>query len=145
MSHNNAQLARQKNGLHTKSQFPQLLLSWSGHVNSWLNQKNIDVHLVRYEDMQQAPVKTFSGILKAVDLKVKKSDIKSAIELTKFSKLQQIEQKEGFNELAKSATFFRSGKINGWKKELSKEQALLIISHHGEAMELLNYKIPKLK
>jgi len=63
MSHSNAQLAnaqlaRQKNGLHTKSQFPQLLLSWSGHVNSWLNQKNIEVHLVRYEDMQKASFKT---------------------------------------------------------------------------------------
>lgn len=144
MSHNNAQLARQKNGLHTKSQFPQLLLSWGGHVSSWLNQQNIEVHLVKYEDMQKAPLKTFSGILKAVGLKVKNLDVKAAIDLTKFSKLQQAEKKEGFNELAKSTTFFRSGKVNGWKNELSKSQARLIISHHYKTMEQLNYKIPKI-
>lgn len=136
--------AKQKNGLHTKSQFPQLLLSWSGHVNSWLNQKNIEVHLVRYEDMLNAPFKTFSGILKAVGLKVKSLDIKKAIDLTKFSKLQQIEQKEGFNELAKAAVFFRSGKNNGWKKELTKSQAQLIVNKHGDTMNKLGYKIPEL-
>jgi len=113
-------------------------------ANSWLNQKNIEVHLVRYEDMLTAPFQTFSGILKAVGLKVKKIDIKAAIDLTKFSKLQQIEQKEGFNELAKSATFFRSGKINGWKKELTKKQVQLIMNKHRDTMEKLGYKIPEL-
>jgi len=142
MNHPNAQLARQKNGLHTKSQFPQLLLSWSEHVNSWLNQKNIEVHLVRYEDMQKAPFKTFSNVLKALDLKVENLDIKKAVDLTKFSKLQQVEKKEGFNELAKSATFFRSGKVNGWKNELSDAQVRLIVKYQKETMEQLNYKIP---
>lgn len=144
MNDNKATLAIQKNGLNIKSQIPQLLMSWSGHLNSWLNQKNIEVQLIRYEDMLNAPFKTFNIIMKAVNINVKRADVKKAIQLTKFSKLQLIEKREGFNELAKSSTFFRKGKMNGWKTELTKEQIRLIIEKHRDNMTRLGYKIPQL-
>src|SRR5262249_20353963 len=40
---------------------PQRLLSWSGHISSWV-EAGLNLHLVRYEDMLRAPVDTFAAV-----------------------------------------------------------------------------------
>ena len=60
MSRNDAMLAgSDKPG----GQLPQQLLSWSGHVCSWVDEPGLNVHVVRYEDMARQPVEAFTGIV----------------------------------------------------------------------------------
>jgi hypothetical protein len=37
---------------------PQTLLSWSGHVQSWVDDSGLPVHVASYEDMDQAPLES---------------------------------------------------------------------------------------
>lgn len=40
-----------------RAQFRQKLPTWSGHVSSWLNQCDVPVHLVRYEELKALTVR----------------------------------------------------------------------------------------
>lgn len=132
-------------GLNTNPQFPQKLFDWSGHVNSWLDQKRLEVEVVRYEDMKKKPTQTFSRVMKSLGLKIKRDDIKQAIDLTQFEKLKKAESEHGFQEKhARSKAFFRKGQSGGWVDELTKEQAGRIINVHSKTMQKLGYKIPNL-
>lgn len=144
MNYEKAYLASQKNGLNINNQFPQLMYSWSGHVNSWIKQKKIPVEIVRYEDMKNAPHKTFTRAIKSLGIKAKRKDISNAIEVSQFDKMQKMEKKEGFREKnAASKSFFRKGKSGGWINELSNEQAYQIVKKHKRTMAKLGYEIPK--
>jgi aryl sulfotransferase len=44
-------------------QLRQKLTSWSGHAASWLDQTDVPVHTVRYEDMVAAPAERFGAAL----------------------------------------------------------------------------------
>jgi len=146
MNNESGYLARQPNGLNINNQFPQLMYSWSGHVNSWINQKNIPVEIVRYEDLKKAPHKTFSRVVASIGIKAKRKDISNAIDISKFDKLQKMEKNKGFREKnAESKIFFRKGKSGAWKNELTSEQAKSIIKKHKKTMVKLGYAIPKLK
>lgn len=138
-------LAKQPNGLNINNQLPQLMFSWAGHVNSWLDQKELDVILVRYEDMKKDGLKTFSRALKKMGFKISEKLVQEAIDMAAFDKLKKAEAKDGFKEKnAKSSTFFRKGKSGGWVNELTREQAQTIIDNFGETMKRLKYKIPNL-
>ena len=50
--------------------FRQQLLSWSGHVRSWVDAPELAVHVVRYEDLLSRPVETFSAAATFVGLAV---------------------------------------------------------------------------
>ena len=45
------------------SQFRQKLPGWSGHMRAWLDQTDIPVHLIRYEDMQADTIGVFRRAL----------------------------------------------------------------------------------
>ena len=47
-------------------QLRQKLTGWSGHVRSWLDQTNVPVHLVRYEDLIAEPVARFGAALNSL-------------------------------------------------------------------------------
>jgi len=141
MNKKNGYLARQKNGLNINNQLPQLMYDWSGHVKSWLDQKEIDVIIMRYEDTKKDAVKNYYRVLKEVGIKLTKKKIKEAVDLAKFDRLKSMEKESGFREKnIKSESFFRSGKSGGYKKELTKEQIQIILDHHGEVMERLGYE-----
>ena len=146
MNNNDCYLAKQAFGININNQFPQYMGSWSNHVKSWTNQKKIPFEIIRYEDMKRAPVKTFSRAIKSIGINAKRKDIINAVELTKFDKLQKMEKKIGFKEKsAASKIFFRSGQTNGWKNELSTEQAKRIIKKHKSVMTKLGYTNPNLQ
>jgi len=127
-------------GVNITMQLYQLMYDWSGHVRSWLDQKELDVILVRYEDMKSDPLVTFSKIVKELGFNHTEENIKSAIELTKFEKLKAQEDDKGFSEKArKSERFFRKGKVGGYTEELTEDQIQSILNHHGEVMERLGY------
>jgi hypothetical protein len=56
----------------------QRLLTWSEHVESWVDNSEISVHVIRYEDMKNKPFETFKNAaifagLSYDDKKIKKS------------------------------------------------------------------------
>ncbi len=121
-------------------QFEQVLLDWSGHAESWLSQKEIPVHCVRYEDMLKNPFETFSIIVRELDLEFSEEQIRKAIELTKFENLKKIESKEGFKEnMNPKSTFFFKGESERWKQELTQEQIEKIRHAHEKMMKHFNY------
>lgn len=121
-------------------QMPQTLLSWSGHVQSWVDDSGLPVHVARYEDMVQAPLQTFAGIVSFSGLDLDESRLRQAVEFTRFDRLQAQEAASGFREKpARSASFFRKGRVGSWREELTPAQADQIITAHRDMMGRFGY------
>lgn len=123
------------------SQLRQRLLNWSDFTASWLDQGDLAIHLVRYEDMQiDAAAALRDGLCFAgVDAGVEETDV--AARSVDFDELQRQEQEHGFREapLHKYGAFFRNGVAGGWKSELNADQAARVEREHGAMMERLGY------
>ena len=123
-------------------QLTQPVGTWSQHVTSWLDQSELPVHLVRYEDLHRAPEETFSGILRACDLPVEPERVARAVQMARFDRVQAQEARAGFKERLPGATsFFRQGKTEGWRKELTAAQVARIEADHGAVMTRLGYSL----
>jgi hypothetical protein len=126
------------------NQLRQRLLDWSGHAASWLDQTDIPVCLVRYEDLQADPVATFSAALEFAGRTAARADVERSIEFARFERLQAQELERGFSEWRSrnsSALFFRRGKSQAWRSELTAEQVQRIESVHGSMMARLGYPL----
>jgi hypothetical protein len=126
-------------------QLRQTLLSWSSHVASWLDQSDIPVHLVRYEDLKSDTAAVFAGALAFAGLPASGDAIRRAVALTDFAALQTIEREKGFGEAPRAhagAMFFRRGRSGGWRTELSPDQAARIERDHAAMMRRLGYALP---
>ena len=128
-------------GERFKPQLPQPLGSWSTHVSSWLDQKEIRVTLVRYEDLIENPCVIFGKIAQELGFSSDRALIKSVVDATRFEKLKAQEQAAGFRErrIGSTAPFFREGRAGNWRALLSREQAGEIEAMHREMMERLGY------
>lgn len=124
-----------------KSQLPQPLSSWSGHVQSWVDQSGLPVHIIRYEDLLQAPLKYFGEIIKTLQLPWSEKRLQKAIDFSGFERLQEIEKKDGFAERRISAVtgFFRQGKSGSWQAELTPDQVQQVCSTHRDTMHRFDY------
>ena len=80
------------------AQLRQKLPGWSGHVESWLDQRDVPIHLVRYEDLQEKTVETFARALDRAHYPATAEQIHMAVELASFSRLQHQEREKGFGE-----------------------------------------------
>lgn len=121
-------------------QLRQPLLSWSGHVESWLSHSEFPVHLMRYEDMLNRQVETFTACIQFLGLDCDTSRIQQALKNSSFETLRGQELKHGFRERpSAAASFFRSGSAGQWLKILSEEQVLSISESHGQTMKKLGY------
>ena len=122
------------------NQLRQQLLGWSGHVKSWQNAKEIDVHFIRYEDMKLKPLETFREAIKFAGLNHTDTEILQALDACSFDKLQAQEEEKGFREkAAKVASFFRKGEVGSWQDSLNLNQAQTLIENHKEMMKQFNY------
>ena len=93
------------------NQLRQRLLTWSGHVKSWVEESGLPVLVMRYEDMSEQPEITFTKAVDFIGLHHTSDEIKTALELCDFSRLQKQEEEKGFSEKnARSPSFFRKGK-----------------------------------
>lgn len=121
-------------------QLRQKLLTWSEHVESWVDNAEVPVHVIRYEDMKSNPFETFKNAANFAGLFYDDEKIKKAIGFSDFNTLNKEEKKEGFKErIAKDSLFFREGKTGGWRKHLSEEQAKLIVKEHEKIMKRFGY------
>ena len=122
------------------NQLRQKLLGWSGHVKSWLDQDEIPVELLRYEDMKFDSLATFRRAVRFAGLDKTDEEIEQALENSRIDKLQQQEREHGFREkMPKAKSFFRKGKVGSWQEKLTASQIERILEDHHKMMAQLGY------
>jgi aryl sulfotransferase len=122
-------------------QLRQRLLDWSGHVASWLDQRDIPVHLVRYEDLRADPARHFLAALAFAGRPATREEAERAVRLSDFDELQAQECEKGFRESSRGKPFFRKGAAGGWRDELTAEQVVRIEAAHAPMMARLGYDL----
>jgi hypothetical protein len=123
---------------------PHLYGSWSSHVEGWVNCSTLPVTVIKYEDMKQNTVETFSKAVKAIGLEYSQQEIKQALQRVRFDKLQEQEKQGMFTENPYTHSgFFRQGKTGNWRQELTNEQVDRIICDHKKVMQLMGYLTPR--
>jgi aryl sulfotransferase len=126
------------------AQLRQRLLDWSGHAASWLEQGDLPVHLVRYEDLKAAPVETFTAALDFLGVSFSPGEVERAVDFASFERLQAQEKANGFTEWRTQdgkSLFFRRGESQGWRRELTPDQVRRIEAAHAPMMARLGYAI----
>jgi hypothetical protein len=121
--------------------FRQKQRSWSGHAQCWLEQTDIPVHLVRYEDMKADTAGTVRRALDFAGEPASDEDIRRAVDFADFSELRRQEQANGFGggPQRPGGPFFRRGEAGGWRDELSPVQVARIEAAHTPMMRRLGY------
>ena len=120
--------------------FPPILLCWCGHVSSWLDQTEIPILTVRYEDMQADPTASFGEIVRFAGLEWDSKRLAHAIDDSAFKRLRTQEEDCGFREKQPtSASFFRAGMTGSWRTSLSKRQVRTLLDAHHVEMARLGY------
>ena len=124
------------------SQLRQKLGDWSRHVASWLDQRDIPVCLVRYEDLQADTAGTFARALAFAGYPAPADRIAQSVALADFAELRRQERERGFREAPDpwpGGNFFRRGQAGAWRDELTREQAMRIEAAHAPMMRRLGY------
>ena len=86
----------------------QLISSWEKNYQSWKKQNMFETKIIRYEDLLEETYYTFREIINFIDRVCKlnnrfnKDKAKNSIQTTNFSKLKDMENKEGFIESVSS-------------------------------------------
>lgn len=103
------------------NQTTHFISSWNEHTSSWVETDRVPIQSFRYEDLQDDTAGTFIQILRWLgEDEIDEDAVDRAIEETRFDKLKETEQEEGFEETPDSSEegFFRKGESGGWKEEL---------------------------
>jgi hypothetical protein len=123
------------------NQLRQQLPGWSGHTESWLLQRDIPIHLVRYEDMKADTAGTLRRALGFAGREASDADVARAVAFANFTELKRQENEIGFREAPPgiSKNFFRRGEAGAWRDELTAEQVARIEAAHAPMMQRLGY------
>jgi hypothetical protein len=117
----------------------QRMLTWSGHVESWLDAP-ARVLLVRYEQLLAQPETVLAELADFLGWSVSAAEVAAAARETRFEKLRMQEEQHGFREkLPETVRFFRRGLAGGWRDSLSADQVRQIERDHGRVMRRLGY------
>ena len=133
---------------NTDFPLPQIIGSWQTHYKSWKNMKKNFLQ-IKYENMIINPYEEFKKVSdylqKLLKIKFSKEQIKKAISLSSFDKMQKMEETHGFTEgiedekTGEKKKFFFLGPKNDWKKILDKEIANEISTKFKLEMKELGY------
>ena len=126
------------------NQLRQKLAGWSGHIASWLEQTDIPVHLIRYEDLTEDTAGSLRRALVFAGRDATGEQIVRAVAFADFTQLRQQELERGFREAPRTqagARFFRRGEAGSWRHELSAEQVARIETDHAPMMRRLGYQL----
>lgn len=125
--------------LQMNQQIDQVISSWSGHVESWLDGP-MPAHLVRYEDLKDDTAANLGELVRALGLPVDADWISRAVEFSSLGRLQAQEREHGFSERpASGSPFFRTGRVGGWRDELPAALADRIVQDHADVMRRCGY------
>ena len=133
-----AALSQHSSGIHFL--LPQPLLTWSGHVESWLEQDELPMHVARYEDLLADTDAVFGQILRFIGLEPDAGRVARAVAHSRFGQLRAQEERFGFGEKPPTCgSFFRAGRAGSWRDGLSREQVRTLTDAHAAAMERFGY------
>lgn len=119
---------------------PQPLGTWSHHVSSWLEQRRLRLHLLRYEDLHAAPAATFGAVVRFAGLDLDAERLAQAVAHSTFERLRRQEDDSGFRERGPTAQhFFRAGRVGSWRASLDGGQVRKLVAAHGAMMERFGY------
>lgn len=126
----------------SNAQLPQRVGTWSSHAASWLDQTEMPVTLIRYEDMLADPAAQLARAAAAFGFDAPPETLAGAVAATRFERLSDQEQSRGFRERSRSAQapFFRQGRAGAWRTTLGPDQAARIEADHGAMMARLGYE-----
>ena len=125
-------------------QVRQFMGTWANHVHSWLDQQQIPVLLLRYEDILAESQLQFSQLARFLELPADPELIAEAVRNTSFQALRAKEEQEGgFHERPDGCErFFRSGRSGEGQEELTAEQLAQLEEAFAETLELTGYVKP---
>jgi aryl sulfotransferase len=130
-------------GIHARleDQLRQRLLSWSGHVRSWVDStEKFPVHVVRYEDMSRQPQHTFAQVVRFLGLPLDEERLHKALAFSAFDLAQRQEQTTGFQERPSTLKmFFRKGQVGTWREHLDISQVAQMLAAHQDIMRRFGY------
>jgi hypothetical protein len=115
---------------------------WSGHVRSWIDQRDIRVLAIRYEDMLADTAAALAAVIGFARPRVAidPARIAHAVTLSRFDALRAAEDQRRFAETPDGAPrFFRQGEAGDWRRHLSSAQAERLCLQHGEVMRRFGY------
>ena len=131
----------------TENDLPTIISSWSNHYNSWKKFKKNNL-LIKYENLLFNPDEEFlkiANFLKEIlNFQFDASNIKDVINNTKFEKLKNQENIDGFIEAAtdknkKNLKFFHLGPQNKWEDLLEDNIKNTIQDKFIDEMKELGY------
>lgn len=125
-----------------RRQLPQPLGAWQDHVASWLDQHEIPILALRYEDLVGDPVAGLAAVAAHLGIAAPAASVGAAVAATRFELLQRQEEAHGFAERrpGSTAAFFREGRVGGWRQVLSSDQARRIAATQGAGMARFGYR-----
>lgn len=123
-----------------RPQLRQRLLTWSGHVTSWLDAPGMRTLVIRYEDMKRHPMETFTQAVRFLELPEDTERIARALRFSSFEELRRQEEAEGFCERTPNVeSFFRKGEIGSWREKLQPEHVRQLLVDHSDVMRRCGY------
>jgi aryl sulfotransferase len=127
-------------------QVRQFMGSWANHVHSWVDQQEIPVLVLRYEDLLAQPAEHFGRLAGFLDLPTEPELIQQAVANTRFEKLRAKEEEEGgFRERPEGCErFFRSGRSGEGQEQLSAEQLGQLENAFSSTLKRFGYEAPAL-
>jgi len=122
-------------------QLRQRIGSWSMHVRSWTEQRDLPVHVMRYEDMLRDAHGAFGEMLRFVGFEVDADRLARAVRHSSFDELKKQEKEKGFREAMRQGDvgFFAGGRSGGWRTALRQEHVDAIVPAHSETMRAYGY------
>ncbi|MFM7733289.1 MAG: sulfotransferase domain-containing protein [Cyanobium sp.] len=122
-------------------QVRQFLGTWASHASSWVDQPQIPVLLLRYEDLLHHPEPHFHALATFLDLPGDAELIAAAVANTRFDRLRAKEDEEGgFHERPVGCErFFRSGRSGEGRERLSAEQLARLQQAFAAALPRFGY------
>ncbi len=123
-----------------QNQLQQQLLTWKDHVDSWKNNPNIPVLMLRYEDMKLDSLATFRKAIAFLGWEHSDEEILTALQKSSFKHLKKQEQSSKFKESTQKQTaFFRRGEIGDWNNHLTAKQVQNILQFNQDILDELDY------
>jgi len=140
MSNINHGLCRNK--MKLCNQLSQNLLTWSEHIESWLDRSGLPIYIIKYEDLHENAYGVFTKALDFLRISYTPSEINTAIRNSTFELVSMQEKSMGFREKPiTQELFFRSGKIGSWKEKYKLSEIKSFVSLHGEVMQRFGYTL----
>jgi sulfotransferase family protein len=120
----------------------QFLGTWSNHVVGWSKARKFPVLMLRYEDMLKDPYDAFDRVVDHIGLPKDRDRLERSIRFSDFKQLQKQESETQFVENSDNQErFFRSGKADQWKSELTDDQVAQVLRDHGTVMKKFGYEV----